>query len=248
MNNKTVEYFDGQQQLIGQLFFNEEYGERQPAIILFPAFEGRSQFALDYASQLAEQGYVVLAADMYGDARTANTIDGCFNLITPFLQDRSLVRRRAQLAYEALLQQDNVDKTKVGAIGFCFGGMCVLELARSGVDLQAGVTMHGVLAKSNLPTHPIKSKLLILHGYQDPQVPPEQLQPFTEEMENAGVTDWTFTFFSHAKHSFTDPLTGTFDPQREKEMGRAYHSVVAERAFRYTVDFFAEHLVKYEGQ
>ena len=243
MQQKIIEYFDGEQKLLGQLFFNPDLTQAQPAIIVFSAFEGLSHFSLDYAKKLAKQGYIAFAADVYGNGSTANTIDGCYELIGPFLQDRRLVRTRANLAYETLIKQPGVNKTKVGAIGFCFGGMCVLELARSGVDLQTGVSIHGVLAKSDLVTHPIKSKLLVLHGYQDPQVPPEQLQPFAEEMTHAQVADWTFTYFSHAKHSFTDPLTGTFDPEQEKTMGREYNKVAAERSFRYAVDFFNETLV-----
>ncbi|MDF2868172.1 MAG: hypothetical protein K0S11_1642 [Gammaproteobacteria bacterium] len=244
MQQKTIEYFDGEQKLLGQLFFKPEIAQSQPAIIVFSAFEGLSHFTLSYAKQLAEQGYIIFAADMYGNGSTANTIAGCFELIGPFLQDRSLVRTRANLAYETLIQQPGVNKAKIGAIGFCFGGMCVLELARSGVDLPAGVSIHGVLAKSDLVTHPIKTKLLVLHGYQDPQVPPSQLQEFAKEMAQANVDDWTFTFFSHAKHSFTDPLTGTFDPEKEKTMGREYNKVAAERSFRYAVDFFNETLLK----
>lgn len=241
MQSKVVEYFDGEQKLIGQFIGQEK--PNQSAIILFHAFEGRGEFTLDYANQLAAKGYAVFVADMYGDAKVANTIAGCFELIGPFLQDRNLVRRRAVLAYDTLLQQKNIDRNKIAAMGFCFGGMCALELARSGSEVQAVVTAHGVLAKSDLVTHPMKSKFLILHGYQDPQVPPTQLQSFAVEMETAGVQDWMFTFFGHAKHSFTDPKTGTFDPAKEKEMGREYSEVVATRAFRYAVDFFNETLM-----
>ena len=237
----SIDYFDAQQKLIGQLFCNENMSHAaQPAIILFPAFEGRGDFVLDYAKKLAKKGYIAFAADMYGDAAVSDSLEGCFKLVTPFLQDRSLVRKRALLAYQTVLQQKNVDSKNVGAVGFCFGGMCVLELARSGVDLKAGVSMHGVLAKSDLPTLPIKSKLLILHGYEDPQVPPTELQNFAHEMAKVDAKDWTFTFFGDTKHSFTDPKTGTFDANKEKEMGRAYNHIVAERSFQYALDFFKE--------
>jgi dienelactone hydrolase len=239
MQRKTIEYFDGEQKLIGELFY-KDLAVQKTAIIVFPAFEGRAEFALDYAKKIAEQGYVAFVVDMYGDAATSNTIEGCFKLITPFLQDRELVRRRAVLAYEILLQQAH--SNKIGAVGFCFGGMCVLELARSGANLQAGIGIHSVLAKSDLITHPIKSKLLMLHGYKDPQVPPTQLQAFAQELEQAGVKDWTFTFFGEAQHSFTDPRTGTFDAKKEIEMGRVYDPIAADRSWRYTLDFFKEYL------
>lgn len=243
MQQKTIEYYDNGQKLVGTLFY-KEMPQLQPAIILFPAFEGLSHFAINYAKRLAEHGYITFAADMYGNASTATTIEGCFKLIGPFLQDRNLVRNRARLALATLLEQPGVNQNKIGAIGFCFGGMCVLELARSGANLQAGVSIHGVLAKSELATHPIKSQLLILHGYQDPQVPPEQCLQFAKEMSEANTPDWIFTFFSHAKHSFTDPLTGSFDPAKEQAMGREYNSQAAARSYRYAVDFFAECLQK----
>ena len=240
MKSISIDYFDGSQKLIGELFCNESQSALQPSILLFPAFEGRGDFALDYAKKLAEKGYCVFVADMYGDAKIGHTIEDCFALIGPFLQDRELVRRRALLAFETLLKQKNTNPEKIGAVGFCFGGMCVLELARSGAKLRAGVSMHGVLAKSALPTLAIQSKLLILHGFQDPQVPPTQLQGFAEEMASVHVDDWTFTFFGDAKHSFTDPKTGTFDPEKEKVMGREYNRAVADRSLQYALDFFRE--------
>lgn len=240
MKNETLEYFDGQQRLVSELFFDENSSAPQPAVLVFPAFEGRSAFALNYAKSLAECGFATLAVDMYGDAQVATTIDDCLKLIGPFLKDRELVRRRAVLAFQALCKQSQINKNKISAIGFCFGGMCVLELARSGENLKAGVSLHGVLAKSHLPTKPLTTKLLILHGYQDPQVPPSALVQFAEEMAAINVDDWTFTFFGDAKHSYTDPKTGSFDPQKEKEMGREYNAKVAARAFRYMKDFLAE--------
>ena len=83
---------------------------------------------------------------------------------------------------------------------------------------------------------------LILHGYQDPQIPPDNLNNFAEEMTKAGVTDWVFSFFGTAKHSFTDPKTGSFDAAKEVEMGREYHQLAAQRTFRYATDFLLEKL------
>ncbi len=209
-------------------------------IMVFHAFEGRGKFTLEYAYKIAKSGYKVFVVDMYGNAETSNTIDRCFKLIGPFLNDRSLVRRRANLAFQALLSQSGINPHKIGAIGFCFGGMCALELARDGLDIKAIVSIHGVPVKSELPTKVIKSKLLFLHGYKDPQVPPQVLSELATELENAGSTDWIFTFFGDAKHSFTDPKSGTFDPGKEKEMGREYNELAAQRSYRYAMDFFKE--------
>jgi dienelactone hydrolase len=242
MQIQALDYFDGTQKFKGTLFYDEHQTLPQPAIILYHAFEGASQFTLDYGKRLALQGYVVFVADMYGDGQTADTIDGCFALVMPLLQDRKVVRHRAVLAFETLLKQKQVDSKRVGAAGFCLGGMCMLELARSGAALHSGVTLHGILAKSDLATYPIKANLLLLQGYADPQVPCDALPLFAEEMNTAGASDWTFIYFGHAKHSFTDPKTGTFHAEKEMEMGREYNETIANRAFVYLSEFFKEQL------
>lgn len=240
MKQTPVNYQDGEQKLIAQLIYDENQSGPQPGIILYPAFEGIGDFAIDYAKNLAQQGYAVLVADMYGDGVLGVTLEDCFNLYGTVFNDRALVRKRAVLAFKTLDEQKNIDKDRIGAIGFCSGGMCALELARSGEHVSAVVSAHGLLKKSNLPTQPIKAEIFILHGYQDPQVPPQVVHEFAEEMQTAGTSDWMFTFFGGAKHSFTDPKTGTLDPLKEKEMGREYHAVVADRSFRFAVDFFNE--------
>lgn len=242
MKQTAVNYSDGNQTLAGQLFFDESIQEPQAGVVVFPAFEGLSAFALDYAKNIAAQGYVALAADMYGDGQTSDTIEGCFSLIAPFLQDRALVRRRACLAFDVLSKHKKVDTKKIGAIGFCFGGMCALEVARSGADIKAVVSAHGVLPKSDLSNEKFHASILVLHGYQDPQVPPESLTPFAEEMEKGNVEDWRFMFFGRGKHSFTDPKTGTFDAKKEMDMGREYNPIAAEATWRYAIDFFQEKL------
>lgn len=244
MNQQTLKYSDGNQELVSQLFIDDDTTENQPAVIVFPAFEGLSEFALDYAQKIASQGYIALAADMYGDGETADTIEGCYKLITPFLEDRALVRRRACLAFDMLSKQGKVDASRIGTVGFCFGGMCGLEVARSGAPIKAVVTAHGVLPKSDLLSEKISASILVLHGYKDPMVPPDVIGPFAEEMAAQGVDDWRFMFFGEGKHSFTDPKTGTFDPEQEKEMGREYNKDAAEATYRYAMDFFEEKLSK----
>ena len=243
MKQQPIEYLDNQDKLIGQLIHDDQQTVKRPSIILFPAFEGLGEFAIDYGHRLAEKGYVTFVADMYGEGKTADTIDGCMQLITPFLEDRRLVRRRAILAFETAIQLAPVDKDKIGSIGFCFGGMCALELARAGMPIKATVTAHGVLQPSDLPTENMAGKFLILHGFKDPQVPPTELINFAKEMEAANVEDWTFTFFGNAMHAFTDPKTGTFDAAKEVEMGRAYNEITAHRTFRYATDLFDEVLL-----
>lgn len=242
MKITAITYFDGDLPLIGKLFFPDSMQEKLPAIILFSAFEGLGKFTENYAKNIAEHGYVVFAADMYGKGESANTFQDCQRLYAPFPNDRELVRLRALLAYQTLLEQKNINPDKIGTMGFCFGGMCALELVRSGANLRAGVFAHAELAASTLPTAAIKASLLVLQGYEDPQVPPTRLQPFAEEMKTACVDDWSVVFFSNTKHSFTDPATGTYDADKERAVGRAYNPLAARRTFRYALDFFEEKL------
>ncbi len=242
MKTQTIEYFDGSQKLLGQLFHDGNITQKKPAILIFPAFEGPGDFTTDYAQKLVAQGYVALVADIYGDGASSNTWEGCLQLYGTVANDRKVVRTRAVLAYETLLKQAGVDQTKIGAIGFCFGGVCLLEVARSGANLRAGVCAHTPLAKSDLPTGAVKTKLLILNGYQDPQIPHATIDDFAKEMAAVNVNDWMFAYFGDAKHSFTDHRVGTMNPVIEKERGREYNKLAADRTFRFAVDMFAEQL------
>jgi dienelactone hydrolase len=242
MQKQTVEYYDGDVKLTGQLVYDDNIKAPRAGIVVFHAFEGRGEFALEYCEWLAQDGYVAFAADMFGEAQVADTLDECMEFISPFFEDRNLARRRAKLAYETLQSREVVKTNNIGGIGFCFGGMCALELARSGSNVQAIVSAHGLLKKSELPTESIQSKIFVLHGYKDPQVPPDMLEGFAQEMDEAGVADWTFTFFGNAQHAFTDPRTGSFDADKEKEIGRVYDETAAKRTYRYALDFFKETL------
>lgn len=214
----------------------------KPLLILFPAFEGPSAFCHDYAMKLYHEGFQVFIADMYGHAHVGQTLEECFTLITPFLNSRSLVRDLALEAYKTACTLEGVDPQKIGAFGFCFGGMCTLELARSGAHLKAAASLHGLLKKSDLKTNTIRPELLIMHGYQDPQVPREDFLTFADEMSSVGCEKWQFVFFGDAKHAFTDPKTGSFDPIKEKDMGRAYNQKAADRSLAYLKLFFKEAL------
>jgi dienelactone hydrolase len=236
MQITQVPYFDDQQKLIGTFFENPQ----KPTLILFPAFEGFSDFAKDYAKTLFDKGFQVFIADMYGEQFAGKTLDDCFSKISPFLEDRALVRKRANLAFDAVKNLPSVDKNQIGAFGFCFGGMCALELARSGVDLKGCVTIHGILKKSDLTTQKVNSKILICHGLMDPQVPFESLMEFAEEMQKASNNDFRFLVFGDAKHSFSDPKTGTFDPVKEKQMGRAFNKKAAVETKKQLTLFFNE--------
>lgn len=229
-----ITYYHQNEKLIGTFYEIK----KAPTLILFPAFEGPSSFCHDYAKKLNQEGFSVFIADMYGEKKQGHTLEECFELISPFLESRALVRERAIAAFEACKSIQGVDSSKIGAFGFCFGGMCTLELARSGAKLLGFASLHGILKASSLPSSKIAGDIFILHGYQDPQAPPNSFAEFTQEMKTLHHDKWQFLFFGEAKHSFTDPKTGSFDPKKETVMGREYNEKAALNSYSYVKSFF----------
>lgn len=214
----------------------------QAMILLFPAFEGWSSFIEQYAEFFSSAGFLTVAVDFYGQRQSASDMAGCFSLVGPYLDDRALVRSRAQQVFQ--YWHDLFPALQVGAMGFCFGVQSVLELARSQPLLKAGVGAHGMLACSDLPSlDVIETALLMLQGYSDPLVPPEQCLDFAQEMKKHHVADWNLMFFGQAKHSFTDPQTGNFEPEKEKDLGRVFDALAARRVQRLAKDFFEQTLL-----
>jgi dienelactone hydrolase len=185
--------------------------------------------------QLAKLGYIAFAIDMYGkgvrakDAKEAGTLSGTYT------SDRLSMRSRAGAGLEVLKNHSLADPKRIAAIGYCFGGTTVLEMARSGAELAGVVSFHGGLATPNPgDAKNIKGKILVLHGADDPFVPPKQVIAFQEEMRNAGV-DWQMVSYGGAVHSFTNPDSGN-DPSK----GAAYNEKADKRSLEAMKDFFAE--------
>ena len=191
----------------------------------------------DYAKMAAELGYVGFVVDMYGNANVATDLDSCIGYINPFLDDRVLLRGRINAAYKTICDYPMANADKVVGIGFCFGGMCLLGLARSGADIKGVVSAHGVFqAPDNIPNETISAKVLLCHGYGDPQVPPEQLAAPAKEMDGANV-DWQCHFYGQTKHAFTDPHASEIGPP---EMGRVYSKKASSRVWQTSKQFFSE--------
>jgi len=183
---------------------------------------------------LAELGYVAFALDVFGKGIRAKSFPECEQISAPYYKDRALTRARAQAGLEVLQKQPNVDTKKIAAIGYCFGGIVVLELARSGADVAGVVSFHGQLTTLNpADAKSIKGKVLVLHGAIDPVVPPAEVAAFEKEMEDAKV-DWQFISYGGAVHTFTNwnlPTTG---------MPAAYNEKADKRSWIAMKDFFAE--------
>ncbi|MDN6860568.1 dienelactone hydrolase family protein [Pseudomonas sp. CAN2814] len=233
---QPVAYSVDGQAFEGQLLFDASSTEPRPGLLMAPNWMGISQGALDNAGLVAERGYVVLVADLYGKDVRPNGPDQALAAMTPMKNDRALLRKRMQASLKALQEQAGkapLDTSKLATFGFCFGGCCSLELARDGAPLAAAVSFHGTLDTPNpADAKNIKGAVLVLDGAIDPLVPREQLGAFAQEMNEANV-DWTLTSYGGAAHSFTDPHAQV--PGKMQ-----YDAKVARRAFAAMFDLLDE--------
>ncbi|MDR0281753.1 MAG: dienelactone hydrolase family protein [Paucimonas sp.] len=237
MSNVTIEslvyHLDGQAYESRLLY--TQGAQQQPALVMAPNWMGISEGAERIARAVAEKGYVVLIADLYGQSVRPQNAEEAGAAMMPLKNDRAELRKRMQAAVAQLLGQSKavLSPGKLAAFGFCFGGCCALELARDGAPLQAAVSFHGTLDTPDpADAKNIKGSVLVLHGAADPLVPKEQLPAFEAEMDAAGV-DWQLTSYGGAVHSFTDP--GANVPGK-----MMYDARTARRAFAAMHDLLDE--------
>ena len=212
--SNTVAYLDGEIVLEGFFAYDDEIEGRRPAILINHAWAGRNDFVAEKAIKLAELGYFAFAVDMYGKGILGQNIDQNKKLMQPFIDDRMLVLSRMKAALYAVKQMPWVDDKQLAAIGFCFGGLCVLDLARSGEDIKAVVSFHGLLdAPNNGQNNKISSKVLVLHGNDDPMVSDDQLNALRRDLSEADA-DWQVHCYGHTMHAFTNPVANDPDSNR----------------------------------
>jgi dienelactone hydrolase len=197
-----------------------------PGVLVVPSWTGVNVQAKRSADRLARLGYVALVVDIYGKANRPSKPEDARKESAKYKADRPLTRSRMRAALERLRQDPQVDRERVAAIGYCFGGMCVLELARSGADVRAVVSFHGSLDAA-IPdeTLPIKARVLVCHGADDPRVTQDQVAGLVKEMQTRKAV-WELTQYAGAVHSFTDEDAGS-----DSSKGSAYHPAVAVRAW-----------------
>lgn len=231
MKTETVDYFHEGTNLEAFVAFDETR-EKAPGILVCHAWKGRDEFVLEKAKWLSSLGYVGIALDMYGKGVLGSSPEENGKLMRPFIDDRTFLLRRMEAGLQMVMDHPRVDKKKIGGIGFCFGGLCILDLARSGASIQGVVSLHGVLMPPDYQAT-IKGKVLILHGHDDPMVSPEQVLAFEEEMTQANV-DWQAHIYGKTMHAFTNPAAN--DPKA----GTVYRETAAKRAFQSVENFFQE--------
>ena len=203
VHGETINYKHGDVELEGYLSYDDASEAKRPGILVVHEWKGLGDYAKRRADELAALGYVAFAADMYGKDVRPQTHEEAGKQAGIYKSDRDLMRARIQAALDVLKTHPLADAKKIGAIGYCFGGTTVLELARSGADVKGVVSFHGALETPNpADAKNIKGKVLVCHGTDDPFVKPEEVAAFKKEMGDAGV-DMRFESYPGAVHSFT---------------------------------------------
>lgn len=234
MHTSNYIYHQGEQELHGFLAYDETHKKARPAVIVAHDWSGRGEFACQKATQLATMGYVGFALDMFGQARLGATTEEKSALIEPIMANQALLRARVTAALHAVCSMPEVDKQRIAIIGFCFGGLCALELARSGADIKGAVSFHGLLHKpGTMESGIIKAKILALHGYDDPMAKPEVAHAFCQEMTAAKV-DWQMHMYGLVQHAFTNPHA------HDTQLGLIYNAGAAKRSWLAMTNFLQE--------
>lgn len=232
---KAVEYAEGNTTLEGWLAVPEGVTGQVPGVLVIHDWTGVQAYSKGRADQLAALGYVAMVADIYGKGiRPANPKESAVEA-GKFKTDRTLFRMRLMAALAELKKQPNVDSGKIVAIGYCFGGTGVLELARAGADVKGVVSFHGGLdSPTPADGKNIKAKVLVLHGADDPYVPADGIAAMIAEF-NAAKVDWQMVNYSGAVHSFTNPAAGS-----DNSKGAAYNAAADARSWVAMKSFFNE--------
>jgi dienelactone hydrolase len=232
--SNTVGYLDNEVLLEAFFAFDDSLSGRRPAVLINHTWAGRDDFVAEKAKKLAGLGYVGFAVDMYGKGVSGSSPEENAQLMQPFMDNRQMLQKRMHAALYALKLLPWVDDSKIAAMGFCFGGLCSLDLARTGADLKGVVSFHGLLgAPGNTQGNAIKAKILALHGHDDPMGPPEQVIAFEQEMTAAGA-DWQLHTFGNTMHAFTNPAANN------PGFGTVYQPDADRRSWLLMKNFLAE--------
>lgn len=237
VQTKSVKYSVDGTEMVGFMAWDDASKEKRPGVLVVHEWWGLNDYAKLRTRQLAEMGYVAFAVDMYGggkvtrDPKQAGEWAGKVRK-----EDPTLMRQRVRAGFEQLKKSPMVDATKTAAIGFCFGGTTVLQLAYSGADVDGVVSFHGGLQQPQEGDAEIRSKLLVLHGEADPHVPPAQVEGWKKAVD-AKQADWQLVAYAGALHAFTNPAAVG---EQWKKMGVHYDAEAARRSWAHMRVFFDE--------
>jgi dienelactone hydrolase len=203
---RTVDYTDASgTPLEGYVVYDDVHGGPRPGVLIVHDWRGLTDYTKMRSDQIAKLGYVAFAADIYGKGVHLNSVPEFSQKMAPYKADRTLYRLRARAAYDTFLQQPEVDKSRIAAIGYCFGGTGVIEMARDGLPLKGVVSFHGGLdARPVTPGAKITARVLALCGAADPFEQPSDMLAFMQQMHDNAV-DLKVVEYPGAQHAFTDP-------------------------------------------
>ena len=238
LQTKNVIFTAEKTDLQGYLAWNEDQDGSRPAVLVFPEWWGLNDYIKKRAEQVASLGYLAMGVDMYGNGKTADHPEEAGSLMNGVLGDLDLLKSRLEAAYQSLRNEGLADPNRMGAIGYCFGGALVLNMARFGMDLQAVVSFHGALDSMQKPNPgEVKAKILVCHGAADEFIPEEAIVNFKKEMEEASA-DYEFVDYQGALHGFTNPAAD--------ERGKAFNLPLAydENADRQSWQAMESHFKK----
>ncbi len=206
----------------------------QPAVLVFPTWAGRDKFCREKAHYFAQMGYVGVALDLYGQGRVGSSPAENSALMEPFVHNREFLKDRIKGIMDHLTHDSRIDSQNIVGIGYCFGGLCVLDAVRNNLGLKGAVSVHGLFTP---PTYPLpetyKAKVLALHGYKDPMVPPNEIEALQKELSRA-KTDFQLMIYGTGYHAFTNPAAHDYN------MGTVYDSLLDHRSKFLINDFIRE--------
>jgi len=235
IQTKTIEYKQGDATLEGFVAYDDAIKGPRPGILIVHQWMGLTDYEKHRAEMLAQLGYVAFCADIYGKGVRPQNTQEAGAQAGKYKGDRQLLRARVNAGLDALRQQPLVDPKRLAAIGYCFGGTTVLELARSGADVSGVVSFHGGLdSPTPADGKSIKCKVLVCHGADDPFEKPADLTAFESELRDAKV-DWQLIEYGGAVHSFTQPMAGN-----DNSKGAAYNEKADKRSWEAMKQFLAE--------
>ncbi len=233
---KPVEYFAGADTLKGYIAYDDKVTDKRPGVLVVHEWWGLNDYARKRADMLAKLGYVALAVDMYGDGRVATHPDDAGKFASETMKNMPAMKARFMAALDLLRKDEHVDPTRIGAIGYCFGGGVVLNMARAGADLNGVVSFHGSLAaQSPAEKGKVKSMILVCNGAADKFTTEETIKSFKAEMKAADV-NLRFVNYPGAMHGFTNP--DATELGKKFNMPIAYNEKADKKSWSAMQEFF----------
>jgi dienelactone hydrolase len=235
IKTETVKYKAGDTQLVGYLAYDDAAKDKRPGVIVVHEWWGLNDYAKKRAEQLAREGYVGFALDMYGDGKVTDHPEEAGPWASAVRGQAGVAKQRFMAAYDLFKANPHVDSSRLAAIGYCFGGAVVLSMAEEGADLRGVASFHGALPQEPVaPGTALKAKFLIAHGADDSLIPADQVNTFVANLKAANA-DFQFIQYSGARHAFTNPDAGRYGMQP-----LAYNEAADRRSWQALRDFFDE--------